>query len=80
MTTSVVKVESLLGMLTIKLCDDSFTKWAFQFKAILKGYKLFEHFDGTNVCPPKFVIHTETGVTNEVTKVYIEWEPHIWLC
>lgn len=72
MSTPVVKVESLLGMLTIKLRDDNFAKWAFWFKVVLKGYKLFEHFDGTNVCPPKFVIHTETGVTNEITQAYIE--------
>ncbi|KAM1091427.1 hypothetical protein FF1_018916 [Malus domestica] len=74
MTTLVVKVESLLGLITIKLRDDNFDKWAFQFKAVLKRHKLFEHFDCTNVCPPKFIIHTETGVTNEITQAYIEWE------
>ncbi|TQE13764.1 hypothetical protein C1H46_000771 [Malus baccata] len=68
------KVENLLGTLTIKLRDDNFSKWAFQFQSVLKGYKLFGFFDGTNVCPPRFIISTETGVTNEVTVAYIEWE------
>ncbi|XP_070677940.1 uncharacterized protein [Malus domestica] len=74
MTTPTVKVENLLGMLTIKLKDDNFAKWAFQFKAVLKGYKLFGHFDGTDVCPSKFIITTDLGVTEEVTKAYIDWE------
>ncbi|CAN6687431.1 unnamed protein product [Malus baccata var. baccata] len=34
MSTTIVKVESLFGMLTIKLRDDNFVKWAFQFKSI----------------------------------------------
>ena len=46
MTNPTVKVENLLGMLTIRLKDDNFVKWAFQFKAVLKGYKLFGFFDG----------------------------------
>lgn len=60
MSATTIKVESLLGMLTIKLKDDNFAKWAFQVKSVLKGYKMFGHFDGTDVCPPKFVIHTLT--------------------
>ena len=61
------KVDSLLGMFTIKLKDDNFAKWSFQFMSMLKGYKLFGHFDGTYVCPSKFVIHIDLGVTKEVT-------------
>ncbi|TQD77854.1 hypothetical protein C1H46_036602 [Malus baccata] len=68
------KADSLLGMLTIKLKDDNFAKWSFQFMSLLKGYKLFGHFDGTDVCPPKFVIHTDLGVTKEVTQAFIDWE------
>ncbi|CAN6721396.1 unnamed protein product [Malus baccata var. baccata] len=74
MTNPTVKVENLLGMLTIKLKDDNFVKWAFQFKAVLKGYKLFGHFDGTDVCPPKFVLSTDLGVIEEITKAYVDWE------
>ncbi|TQD75127.1 hypothetical protein C1H46_039331 [Malus baccata] len=61
-------------MLTIKLKDDNFAKWSFQFMSVIKGYKLFGHFDGTNDCPPKFVIHTDLGVTKEVTQAFINWE------
>lgn len=53
MSTSTVKVESLLGMLTMKLRDDNFANWAFQFKSVLKGYKMFGHFDGIDACPNK---------------------------
>ncbi|XP_070677864.1 uncharacterized protein [Malus domestica] len=74
MTNPTVKVENLLGMLTIKLKDDNFAKWAFQFKAVLKGYKLFGHFDGTDVCPPMFVLTTDLRVTEEITKAYVDWE------
>ena len=55
MTTPHFKVEGVLGMLTIKLRDDNFAKWAFQFQSVIRGYKSFGHFDGTIVCPPKFV-------------------------
>lgn len=74
MAATNVEVESLLGMLTIKLKDDNFAKWSFQFKLVLKGYKLFDHFDGSSVCPLKFVIHTDIGVTSELTTTYISSE------
>ncbi|XP_068304241.1 uncharacterized protein [Pyrus communis] len=61
-------------MLTIKLRDDNFAKWAFQFQSVLRGYKLFGHFDGTTLCPLKFVVDSDNGVTREVTVAYTEWE------
>lgn len=61
-------------MLTIKLRDDNFAKCAFQFQSLLKGYKLFGHFDGTNVCPPKFSVTTKASITKEITFEYLEWE------
>lgn len=36
--------------------------------------KLFDHFDGTSVCPPKLLINTNTGVTKETTVAYQDWE------
>ncbi|RXH90831.1 hypothetical protein DVH24_006776 [Malus domestica] len=57
MASSSVKIESILGILTIRLNDINNTKWAFQFNSVSKGYKLFDHFDGTSVCPSKFVIN-----------------------
>ncbi|KAB2620217.1 hypothetical protein D8674_039633 [Pyrus ussuriensis x Pyrus communis] len=74
MATSPVKVENLLGMITIKLKDDNFAKWAFQFKSVLKGNKLFGHFDGTIACPSKFVVRSEGGVTSDLSDAYLEWE------
>lgn len=53
-------------MLTIELGYHNYTKWQFQFKYVLKGYKLFDHFDGTDVCPPRFVLNSVV-VTKEVT-------------
>lgn len=60
-------------MLTIRLQDDNFAKWSFQFRSVLEGYDLFEYFDGTNVCPPKYVVSVESGVTKEITAAYHEW-------
>lgn len=54
--------------------DDNFAKWVFQFKSVWKGYKMLGHFDGTDVCPPKFVIHIVTGVIKEIIVAYIESE------
>lgn len=61
-------------MLTITLNNSNYTKWSFQFKFVLKGYKLFDHFDGFAVCPPKFVLNTEIGVTKEVTTAFQDRE------
>lgn len=61
-----VRIESLLGMLTIKLNDDNFIKWSFQFGSVFRGYDLFDHFTGDSVCPPKFILTPELGVTNEI--------------
>ncbi|KAM2755203.1 hypothetical protein PS2_017239 [Malus domestica] len=68
-----VKLESLLGMLTIKLNDDNFIKWNFQFCSILRGYDLFDHFTGDSVCPHKYVLTSELGVTKEINTAYKDW-------
>ncbi|TQE14352.1 hypothetical protein C1H46_000271 [Malus baccata] len=68
-----VKIEGLLGMLTVKLQDDNFVKWSYQFQSVLKGYDLFDHFTGESPCPPRFVIDTEAGVTHEITVAYKNW-------
>ncbi|KAM1040599.1 hypothetical protein ACFX2C_029870 [Malus domestica] len=72
-TMESVKIEGLLGMLTVKLQDDNFVKWSFQFQSVLRGYDLFDFFTGDNSCPPKFVIHSETGVTKEIATAYKNW-------
>lgn len=74
MASSQFKVESILGMSTIRLGDTNYSKWAYQFPSVLRGYKLFDHFDGTSVCPPKLLINTNTGVTKEITVAYQDWE------
>lgn len=60
-------------MLTIRLNDDNFAKWSFQFMLVLEGHDLFDYFDGNYVCPPKYVVCLEKGVTKEITKAYHEW-------
>lgn len=47
MTITVPKIETLLGVLTIKLNDDNFVKWNYQLESVLQGYDLYGHFDGT---------------------------------
>lgn len=68
-----VKVESLLGMITVKLQEDNFVKWDYQFQSVLKGYDFFDYFNGESQCPPKYVINADTGVTKEITIAYKEW-------
>lgn len=41
---------------------------------MLKGYKLFDYFDGSANCPSKFVVSAETEITKEVTVTFQEWE------
>ena len=41
---------------------------------MLKGYKLFDHFDGLALCPSKFVVSTEIGVTKELIAAFQDWE------
>ncbi|KAM2961779.1 hypothetical protein FF1_031321 [Malus domestica] len=60
-------------MLTVKLQDDNFVKWNYQFQSVLRGYDFFEFFTGESPCPPKFVINTENGVTTEITAAYKSW-------
>ncbi|XP_050131432.1 uncharacterized protein LOC126607750 [Malus sylvestris] len=73
MAFSSIKIESLLGMITVKLKEDNFVKWDYQFQSVLKGYDYFDFFSGESQCPPKFVINTETGVTKEITTAYKDW-------
>ncbi|XP_048423743.1 uncharacterized protein LOC125469834 [Pyrus x bretschneideri] len=68
--SELVKLESLLRMLTIKLNDDNFIKWNFQFCFVLCWYGLFDHFTGDSVCPHKYVLTPELGITKEINTAY----------
>ncbi|BBH08832.1 hypothetical protein Prudu_021148 [Prunus dulcis] len=72
-SSSLVKIDGLLGMITLRLRDDNFLKWSFQLESVLQGYDLFGHFDGSEVAPPRFAIADEEGVTSAVTAAYKEW-------
>ncbi|BFG17195.1 hypothetical protein CerSpe_034690 [Prunus speciosa] len=72
-STSSLKIESLLGMLTIRLSDDNYLKWSYQLKSVLQGYDLFGHLDGSVTASPKFAILDEEGVTSEVIAAYKDW-------
>ncbi|CAL9005263.1 unnamed protein product, partial [Prunus brigantina] len=72
-STSSLKIESLLGMLTIRLSDDNYLKWSYQLESVLQGYDLFGYLDGSVFAPPKFAIWDEEGVTSEVTVAYKDW-------
>ncbi|KAM2069153.1 hypothetical protein FF1_000705 [Malus domestica] len=73
MSDKSVRIENLLGMLTVKLQDDNFVKWDYQFRSVLRGYDFLDFFTGESPCPPKFVIDTEAGVTKEITEAYKSW-------
>ncbi|CAL2245419.1 unnamed protein product [Prunus armeniaca] len=74
-STSSLKIESLLGMLTIRLSDDNYLKWSYQLESVLQGYDLFGYLDGSVFAPPKFAILDVEGVTSEVTVAYKDWLP-----
>ncbi|KAB2607276.1 hypothetical protein D8674_006993 [Pyrus ussuriensis x Pyrus communis] len=54
--------------------SDSFFFSLMTFHSVLKGYKLFDYFDGSANCPSKFVVSAETEITKEVTVTFQEWE------
>ncbi|KAH0974702.1 hypothetical protein GBA52_016601 [Prunus armeniaca] len=70
---SSLKVDGLLGLITIRLNDDNFMKWRYQIESILEGHELFGHFDGSVVHPPKFAFVDEEAATSEVTAAYKNW-------
>ena len=70
MVANSVKIEGLLGMITVKLQEDNFVKWSYQFSSILRGYDLFDFFNGESQCPPKYCITPEGDVTREITQAY----------
>ncbi|CAL2235003.1 unnamed protein product [Prunus armeniaca] len=70
---SSLKIDGLLGMLTIWLNHDNFLKWSYQLESVLQGYDLFGHFDGSSVAPPKFAIVDEEDATFELIGAYKDW-------
>ncbi|CAL9013250.1 unnamed protein product, partial [Prunus brigantina] len=72
-SSSSIKIDGLLNLVTIRLSDTNFLKWSFQLESVLQGYELFGYFDGSIVQPPKFAILDEEGVTSQVTAAYKEW-------
>ncbi|CAN6581481.1 unnamed protein product [Malus baccata var. baccata] len=73
MAANFVKIEGLLGLITVKLQEDNFVKWSYQFSSVLRGYDLFDFFNGESQCPPKYCITSEGGVTNEISMAYKQW-------
>ncbi|BBH07344.1 hypothetical protein Prudu_019255 [Prunus dulcis] len=57
----------------MRLNDDNFVKWNYQLESVLQGYDLYGHFDGSSVCPSKYVISESEGVTTELTESYRQW-------
>lgn len=57
-------------MIAVKLQQDNFVKWIYQFSSVLRGYGLFDYFNGESQCPPKYCITPKGGVTKEITYAY----------
>lgn len=70
---SVPKIDGLLRVLTIRLNDENFVKWNYQLQSVLQGYDMFGHFDGTFLCPKKYVVTDTEDVTTEITEEYHNW-------
>ncbi|XP_004310263.1 PREDICTED: uncharacterized protein LOC101298676 [Fragaria vesca subsp. vesca] len=68
------EVNSILSMITVRLTESNFVKWSFQFQSMLEGGDLFGYYDGTNVCPPRYVLTEDGEVTAEVTEAFKEWK------
>ncbi|PRQ57531.1 putative gag-polypeptide of LTR copia-type [Rosa chinensis] len=61
-------------MITVKLTENNFVKWSYQFQSVLDGNDIFGFFDGTSPSPPQYVFTEEEGVTTEVTQAYKIWK------
>lgn len=65
------KIKGLLGIITIRLSEDNFVKWSYQFQSVLQGYNLYGHFDGSS--PSKSVVSKTKGVMGEYAEEYKQW-------
>lgn len=73
MAFNTVRIESLLGMITVKLQDDNFFQMELPVAICSKGlYDLFEFCNGESQCPPKYYISLDAGITKEITIAYKE--------
>ncbi|KAM2910151.1 hypothetical protein FF1_003051 [Malus domestica] len=73
MAINSVKIEGLIGMITVKLHEDNFVKWSYQFSSVLRGYDLFDFFNGESQCHLKYCIMPEDNVTKEISQAYKQW-------
>ncbi|CAL2228731.1 unnamed protein product [Prunus armeniaca] len=73
MATSHLKIDGILGLIMMRLKDDNFLKWRYQFELVLEGYDIFGHFDGLSIAPLKFTILDEEAVTSVLTAAYRAW-------
>ncbi|PRQ23043.1 putative gag-polypeptide of LTR copia-type [Rosa chinensis] len=74
MAISQSDINSLLSMITVKLSENNFVKWSFQFQSVLEGNDMFSYFDGSYPCPPRFALTEEGSMTSEVTHAYKQWK------
>ncbi|PRQ15945.1 putative RNA-directed DNA polymerase [Rosa chinensis] len=67
------QIYMLLSMMTRRLNDNNFITWSYQLQTLLEGHDLFGYIDGNTLCPTKYVITDDEGVTGEITATYKEW-------
>ncbi|KAL6277471.1 hypothetical protein ACE6H2_021072 [Prunus campanulata] len=68
-----ISVENISSMVPMKLTHTNFTQWKWLFLPVLKKYSVQGLVDGTEICPPAFLVDKNGKISNHVNPAFEKW-------
>ncbi|KAM0985646.1 hypothetical protein ACFX2I_012810 [Malus domestica] len=76
-------ISTIPTSVNIKLDDTNYLNWQFQMQLLLEGHGIMQFIDGSNLCPPRFLVNSsESGIVsgNSSSQIendaYVVWKMH----
>jgi hypothetical protein len=73
-STLAFSIPNIAHLCQFKLVDSNYLGWVFQFEPILKSHELMGIVDGSEPCPPKFILASDKTLPEILNPEYILWE------
>lgn len=65
--------ENISNMIMVKLNRSNYTLWRLRFLRVLKKYRVYGLVEGSDSCPPAFVINSRGYITDVINPAYDIW-------
>lgn len=69
-------ISNIEILISVKLGNRNYLLWKSQFLPVLRANGLIGFVDGSNVCPPEYLLDLEGNPSKEPNPKYSEWVQH----